>query len=1458
MNVRHSVYLALSLSAFLPFSLLGCAAGNSGSGSSPTPPTVTAATITSIAPTAAPVGAAATTLTVNGTNFISTSVVQVAGVSEATTYVSATQLQATVPASLLASATLLPVAVLNGSTTSVATPINLEVDNPVPAVSSFNPATFATGSAAVPVVVAGSGFVSTSSVQINGSARPTTYLSGTQLSATLTVADLAAATSLSMKVVNPAPGGGASAASSIAVNNPVPAGLTLTPAVGVVGAAATTITVGGTGFISSSVVNVNGNARATNFVDAAHLTFFLTAPDQAAAATLAITVTNAAPGGGTSPAVSLVVSLPTPTPVISSVSPSQLIISSSPTTLEVVGTGFTTRSVVQWNGTSLVTSYYISGSNVIYLLAAVPASLLTSATTASVTVSSPTANPSTSNAINVSVTNPPPPTITSISPSSAPLGTATAISVSGSGFTSSSTISFNGTALTTTYVNSVNLTATIPAAALSLLGNSSVTVTTPAPGGGTSPAAVFTTYVGIPNNSMVYNPTNGLLYVSVPSSVGPPYGNSVVSVDPATGALGTPIFVGSEPDQLALTADGRYLWVALDGASAARKVDLVAGTAGLQFGFGQNSGVYNNPPTVLAMVALPGATDSVVIQLSDGYSNSFAIYDSGVIRGTTVSGYYSSYYALQANGTRNEIYAAGSGYAVYSYNSSGMTQQTSLSTTTYANSTANEIQVAGGDVFTDLGTVNDAESGALLGTFYLTGSTPADGPTTADTALGKAFVLDNTTTNSLGSYNQIQIFNLSNYTQAGSIPVSVGTGTTTYPYAYASRLNRWGKNGLAFRTSAGVYSLRSNLVQDLSTTLADLGVTLASTGNTTGANTTYTATVLNTGPSAASSVALNVQIPATSLLVSTTTPTGTCSVFNGVTCNLGGLASGSSAVVTLVVTQTTAGSAVLSAQVTASENDPNLANNQASSTITVTGSAYNLAPVISSIAPASVQAGATDTLLTVTGSGFASSSVIQVGGTTLPTNVVSSTKLTATIPAATLTTLGWTPVTVSTPAPGGGTAASVPLSIFTVITIGVNHILYDPYSRKIMASVGSGSSTITGNSIVAITPETATVGTPVNIGSQPTNMALTSDGQILYTIISGSQSVARFNMLTGQPDFTYAVPPNSSFDGGLALRGIAAQPGTENTIALDIASFSGNAIYDFNPTTQTAAIRGQASGPYSGSCIQFLDASDLLAFDTDTSGATFDHYTVTSAGFTYYNYSQYSESTLNDFGCFKLSGGLAFANAGGVANPATVPATQIGVFQGVANGGEFSSEQALAPDTSLQHAFYIANTTGTTTYNEPFDGISTYNQNTFFRDGQVTLNVPTIEGTTATYTAVDLIRWGQDGLALLTSGGHIYLLRGAFVVPQLLNTNTAPVLTSISSSSIAHGAGNTLLTLTGSNFVSGVGVTWNGSYRTTTIIDATHITVAIPATDLASAGTASLVATNPGSTASSSITFTIN
>jgi hypothetical protein len=1420
--------------------------------------------VSSISPANVTAGAAATTLTVTGTGFLSSTNIQVGGTVEPTTYVSATQVTAAVPASQLASGVLLSVIALNGSVTSAAgTPVNLEVDNPSPKISGLLPNSIPTGSASTSVAVTGTGFVPSTTIQVGGAARSTTFVSATQVNVILTVADLATPGNLSLVAVNPTPGGGTSAASSIAINNPLPTITALAPSVLTTGAtSATTVTVNGTGFLPSSVVQIIGTTssnRATTYISSTQLTFQLTVADQSLAARLSISVFNPTPGGGNSAISYLTLSAPTPTPVIAQVSPTSFLVGSGASTIIVVGTNLTTTSTILWNGTPLTTTYISSPYYGLYLGGTVPASLLTTVGTASITVSSPTATPSVSNAVSVPITNPPAPTLTSLSPSSGPINTATTITLTGTGFTAASTVAYNGVNVTATYVSSTQLTVALPAASVTAPGNGSFTVTTPAPGGGISAALVYTAYIGLVNNSMVYNPVNGLFYVSVPSSAGAPYGNSIVSVDPATGAFGTPIPVGSEPNKLAISSDGTILWVGLDGASAVRQVNLTTNTAGLQFTLGGNSGIYANPGTAIALAALPGSPNSVVVSATNEFSGlNLAIYDSGVLRGTPSSTNYSynSVYALLTNSAKGEIYAGGSSYDTYTYNAAGLTLKAASTTSaTYASSSADEMQIAGSQLITDSGKVFDPESGSLLGSFYSSGTTLAAGPTVADITLGEAFVLYSTTTTP-GSYNQIQVFNLSNYnlTSSAPIPVSASGTSTTYPYYnYASRLTRWGTNGLAFRTNLGVYSLRSNLVKDLSTTNADLGVTIASSGtNVTGSNTTFVATVTNAGPSASTNATLTAALPASGSLVSVTSSAGSCSTSNGVNCDLGGLASGASATATFVITQATAGSSTLTVQVSGSENDPNNANNQASSTVTVTGNPYNLAPALTSISPASILAGSSATVITVTGTGFTSGSSILLNGATLPTNYTSATQLTATVPATQLTTLGWMSVTVTTPAPGGGVTSALPLSVYSVITLGVNHILYDPYSRKIMASVGSGSATVAGNSIVAITPETATVGSPVNIGSQPTNLALTSDGQILYTVLGGSESVARFNMLTQQADFTYAVPAASSYFS-LAIRSIAAQPGTENTIALDLGEDAGNAIYDFNPTTKTAAIRGAATGSYTGSCLAFLDAADLFSFDIDTTGYTVDHYTVTSSGFSYYNYSQYTQSTLNGFGCFKLNGGLAFGNAGGVANPATVPATQLGVFANVSGGGTFSSLQALAPDTSLQRAFYIANTLSTSTN---FDGISAYNPTTFLKAGALSLNIPAYEGNTS-YSGVDLIRWGQDGLALLTSTGHIYLMRGAFVVPQLLNQNTAATLTS-GPIALTHGIGNGVLTLTGTNFIPGVAVTWNGAYRTTTIVDATHVTVAIPASDFAAAGTASLVATNPGATASNTVTVTIN
>ena len=72
-----------------------------------------------------------------------------------------------------------------------------------------------------------------------------------------------------------------------------------------------TLTVNGTGFVSTSVVKWNGSARTTTFVSKSQLKANILALDIALASTASVTVVNPSPGGGTSNVVFFEVTIAT-------------------------------------------------------------------------------------------------------------------------------------------------------------------------------------------------------------------------------------------------------------------------------------------------------------------------------------------------------------------------------------------------------------------------------------------------------------------------------------------------------------------------------------------------------------------------------------------------------------------------------------------------------------------------------------------------------------------------------------------------------------------------------------------------------------------------------------------------------------------------------------------------------------------------------------------------------------------------------------------------------------------------------------------------------------------------------------------------------------------------------------------------------------------------------------------
>ncbi len=98
------------------------------------------------------------------------------------------------------------------------------------------------------------------------------------------------------------------------------------------------------------------------------------------------------------------------------------------------------------------------------------------------------------------------------------------------------------------------------------------------------------------------------------------------------------------------------------------------------------------------------------------------------------------------------------------------------------------------------------------------------------------------------------------------------------------------------------------------------------------------------------------------------------------------------------------------------------------------------------------------------------------------------------------------------------------------------------------------------------------------------------------------------------------------------------------------------------------------------------------------------------------------------------------------------------------------------------------------------------------------------------------------------------------LISRVVNTTPtagAPVITTLSSTSAAAGSAAFVLTINGSGFVTGSTVMWNSTALTTTFVSATQLTANVPASLLASAGNASITASNAG-VASNAITFTIN
>jgi 6-phosphogluconolactonase (cycloisomerase 2 family) len=376
-------------------------------------------------------------------------------------------------------------------------------------------------------------------------------------------------------------GGGMSANTQPPPQNPIPAITTISPTSFAAGSAGSfTLTINGTNFVATSTVDFGGMALTTTFVSSRQLTATIPAP-ATLPGSVAVTVTNPAPGGGTSNAVNFTFTGNNPVPTVSSLNPGASAVGGGAFTLTVSGSNFVSGSVVRWNGSNLPTTFNSSSE----LVAQVPASNLSAQGTATITVSNPTPGGGISNSVSFYIVLGLNPVSVAVAPD--PTGkfgkfvyVANASSNNVSMYTiksSTGTLSFIGTVATETSPSSVTVDAYGKFAYVANASSDNVSLYTIDAVTGTLTSAGITT-AGVKPGSVTVHPSGKFAYVANSGS----NNVSMYTID-SIGAL-TPTgmaVAGTSPTSMTVDPTGRFAYVANAGSNNVSMYTINSSTGAL-------------------------------------------------------------------------------------------------------------------------------------------------------------------------------------------------------------------------------------------------------------------------------------------------------------------------------------------------------------------------------------------------------------------------------------------------------------------------------------------------------------------------------------------------------------------------------------------------------------------------------------------------------------------------------------------------------------------------------------------------------------------------------------------------------------------------------------------------------------------------------------------------------------
>jgi hypothetical protein len=499
----------------------------------------------------------------------------------------------------------------------------------------------------------------------------------------------------------------------------------------------------------------------------------------------------------------------------------------------------------------------------------------------------------------------------------------------------------------------------------------------------------------------------------------------------------------------------------------------------------------------------------------------------------------------------------------------------------------------------------------------------------------------------------------------------------------------------------------------------------------------------------------------------------------------------------------------------------------------------------------------------VYGSNFADEVTVNWNGTALPTTCVDANlipsncpvaaALTATVPASDFAAQGAAQVTISNLSMGigspGGTSNALAFNIGqppagntwvrTVSGISApNDVVWDAARSKLYVSVSSAD-IAHPNTIAVIDPVAGNATSFVPAGNNPHLLSISSDGSYLWVELDGSSSVERFLLPGLSQDISFSLPADGSGNPQQAVA-LQAAPVSAHTVGLVAGNWSysppGNGVYVFDDSTQRPNyVPGLDSA--GGAAINWIQwgADDTIIYGEMTP------LNVSASGVALANSGNgvIFQPTVTQY---DPSNGLLYSY-GSVYDP--VKQSLMGTFDLPETGSD-----ACTADSSAGRYDCVTVPAGSDV--DEWE-LLTFDLNSYAQLSQVNFGYSAGSPLSPiTGAPSQLVRWGNAGLALLTStwpyygNGGVFLIDGASVNPTLAPDTTSgsafspyATLNSLNPASATAASGDVQVTIKGTGFTADSTACWNCNalqfrFLPTTYVSPTQLNATIPLADVSS------------------------